>query len=269
MAQKGMIHMKMTAWLLFLALCLFMSTLGLVISAQAGTKQTVILAPLDGSNASGKVIVNAENGHTTLVVTVSGLTPNAVHSLWQLLDTTSAPFIIDPVLGLAVVTDDNLGTLAPVFPVTPAVADDAGFRAGTGLDPNGFITDAQGNATFTVKLNYELAKSQISPIVLAPLTQTVQVQPVSGLGECTVSPGSSYQSLIDSGYARKYDTSHVSPSFQLTDGKYRAKMIRGTVADLVVVEHLDGLTHGHAPGVMAEVSGCGDHLGKLIGAVAH
>lgn len=260
--------MRTRTWLLVLALCLFMSTIGLVTNAQAGT-QTITLVSLDGSGATGTVVVNTANGRTTLTVTVSGLTPNAVHSLWQLFDTTQPPFIVDSVLGLAVVTDDNLGTLAPVFPVSPAAADNVGYTAGTSLDPNGFVTDAKGNATFTVTLNYMITKTKISPIVLAPLSQTVQVEPLSGPGTCKASPGSTYQSFIDSGFARKFDTSHSNPSFQLKDGKYRAKLIRGTVADVVVVEHLDGLTHGHAPGVMAEVTGCGDHLGKLIGALAH
>lgn len=253
-----------------LVLCLLLSTVGLVTNAQAaGKQQTVTLTALDGSSASGMVIVAVGSGGTTLTLTVSGLAPNAVHSFWEVLDTTTSPFVIDPVLGLTVVTDANLGTLAPVFPVAPAAADNSGFSGGTGLDPNGFVTDSQGKATFVVKLNYDVTRSQIAPIVLAPQTQTVQVQPLTGLGECTASPGSTYQSFIDSAYARSFDTSNANPSFQLTDGKYRAKLIRGTVANFVVVQHLDGLTHGHAPGVMATVTGCGDHLGKLIGALVH
>ena len=260
--------MRTITSLLALTLCLFVLTMGMVTNAQAGT-QTITLAALDGSGAAGTVVVTTDSKSTTLTLTLSGMTPSAVHSVWQLFDATAAPFIIDPVLGLAVVTDDNLGTLAAVFPVGPAAADNAGYKAGTGLDPNGFVTDAQGNATVTIKLNYDITKSQIAPIVLAPLTQTVQVQPVTGAGTCTASPGSTFQSLIDSAYARKFDTSKAEPSFQRKDAKYRARLIRGTVADLVVVEHLDGLTHGHAPGVMAELGGCGDHVGKLIGAVAH
>lgn len=261
--------MKTRTCLHSLAVWTIVCVMGFVTNAQAGTTQTIILSALDGSGAAGTVRVTTESGHTTLVLTVSGLTPNAVHSFWQMLDTSVPPFIIDPVLGLAVVTDDNLGTLAAVMPVGPAAADNAGYKAGTGLDPNGFVTNAEGKATFTVRLNYDITKSQISPIVLAPLTQTVQVQPVTGLGQCTASPGSAFSSLIDSAFARKYDTSGTAPSFQSTDGEHRAKLIRGTVANLVVVEHLDGLTHGHAPGVMAALSGCGDHVGKLIGAVAH
>ncbi len=151
--------------------------------------------------------------------------------------------------------------------VTPAVADNAGFKAGTALDPNGFITDGDGKATFTVTLNYEITQPEIAPIVLTPLTQTVKVEPLTGPGVCHAAPNSSFSSYIDSAYARKFDTSSSTPSFQVHDGEHRAKLIRGTVASLVVVEHLDGFTHGHAPGVMVAISGCGDHLGKLKGAL--
>jgi hypothetical protein len=261
--------MRTKTLLLAVALCLLVCIIGMVPNAHAGTKQTITLASLDGSNAAGSVVVTPANGGATVILTVSGLTPNAVHSFWQLLDVTSAPFVVDPILGLAVVTDNNLGTLAPVFPASPAAADNAGYKGGTGLDPNGFVTDSKGMATITIKLNYDITKLQTSPIVLAPQTQTVQVEPATGLGPCTASAGGNFQSFIDSAYARKYDTSKASPSFQLKDGNYRAKLIRGTVVNLIVVEHLDGLTHGHLPGVMADVVGCGDHLGKLIGVVAH
>src|SRR5262249_48845898 len=159
-------------------------------------------------------------------------------------DVTQPPFIVDPVLGLAVVTDPNLGTLTAIFPITPAVADDAGYTAGVGLDPNGFVTDAKGSATLTLRLNYDITQSESAPIALPTLTESVQVEPVSGEGTCMASSGSSFGSFIDSGYARMYDTSSATPSFQLRDGSYRAKLIRGKVADLIIVEHLDGLTHG-------------------------
>ncbi|HZQ69095.1 MAG TPA: hypothetical protein VFA68_11305 [Terriglobales bacterium] len=250
-------------------LYLLVAVMSVVPNAHAGTKQTITLAALDGGNASGSVVVTPANRGATLTLTVSGLTPNAVHSLWQLMDVASTPFVVDPVLGLAVVTDHNLGTLSSVIPVSPVSADNAGYKGGTGLDPNGFVTDSKGTATVTIKLNYDITMLGTAPVVLAPQTQTVQVEPATGLGPCTASAGSVFQSLIDSGYARQYDTSQSAPSFQLKDGKYRAKLIRGTTVNLIVVEHLDGLTHGHLPGVMADVIGCGDHLGKLIGVVAH
>src|SRR5205823_12467984 len=107
--------------------------------------QTVALVAIGTGTQTGQVVVTETTGGVTLQLTVSGLTPNTVHSFWQVFDTTKLPFITDAVLGLAVVTDTNLGTLAPVRPNTPAVDDRSGFTAGTGLDPNGFITDADGN----------------------------------------------------------------------------------------------------------------------------
>src|SRR5437762_13346835 len=103
-----------------IAACVVLLAVALVPNAGAATTFTVTLTSLDGSNASGQVAVTVENGQTTLVATLSGLTPHAVHSLWELLDSTAPPFITDPVWGLVVVTDDNLGTLAPVVFVTPA-----------------------------------------------------------------------------------------------------------------------------------------------------
>jgi len=223
--------------------CVLLLSIVLAPNAVAGTTETVTLVAIDGSNASGQVKVIVENGRTTLITTVSGLAPKAVHTLWQLFDTTAPPFITDSVLGLAVVTDDNLGTLAPVFPVTPAVAADAGFKAGTGLDPNGFVTNGEGKATFTVMLNYDITQPEMALIVLTPQTQTVQVEPVSGPGECKASTGSSYQSFIHSAYGRKFDTASSTPSVQVLDGEHRAQLIRGTVFAIAVVEHLAGLTH--------------------------
>jgi len=229
--------------------------------------QTVALVPIGSGTQSGQVVITTTSGGATLQLTVSGLTPNTVHSFWQVFDTTKPPFITDAVLGLSVVTDSNLGTLAPARPNTPAVDDRSGFTGGTVLDPNGFVTDANGNATLTVKLNYNPTKAEMAPIVLGALGETVQVSPVTGAGTCVATPGSSFTAFVDSAYVRQFDTSRTDPSFQIQDGKYRAKLIRGTVASLVVVEHLDGLTHGHVPGVMFAVSGCGDHVGKLTGNV--
>lgn len=230
--------------------------------------QTVSLIAIGTGGQTGQVVITTGGNGATLTLTASGLTPNTVHSFWLVLDTTQPPFVTDAVLGLSVVTDKNLGTLAAVSPNSPAVDDRSGFKGGTGLDPNGFVTDANGNATFTTKLNFDPTKPETAPIVLAGQSETVQVSPVTGPGTCVVTPGSSYPASVDSTYVRQYDTSRKEPAFQIHDGYYRAKLVRGTVANLVVVEHLDGLTHGHTPGVnVVKVSGCGDHVGKLIGNV--
>src|SRR6516165_2721804 len=154
--------------------------------------QTVSLVAIGSGSQSGQVVITETNEGATLELTVSGLSPNTAHSFWLVFDTTKPPFINDPVLGLSVVTDVNLGTLTPVRVNTPAVDDRSGFKAGTGLDPNGFVTDATGSATFTVKLNYDPTKPETVPIVLGALGETVQVSPVTGAGTCVATPGSSY-----------------------------------------------------------------------------
>lgn len=254
-------------WSCKLSACVAALALALVPTAIAAN-QTVTLVAIGSGSQTGQVVVTETPEGVTLNLTVSGLTPNTVHSFWQVFDTTKPPFVTDAILGLSVVIDTNLGTLAAVRPNTPAVDDRSGFKGGTGLDPNGFVTDANGNATFTVKLNYDPTKPESAPIVLAGQGETLQVTPVTGPGTCVATPGSSYTALVDSAYVRQYDTSRKEAAFQIHDGFYRAKLVRGTVASFVVVEHLDGYTHGHVPGVnVVTMSGCGDHVGKLIGNV--
>jgi hypothetical protein len=266
-AVPGEIKMRYSEnWFCRFSLCV--AALALALPTAIAANQTVTLVPIGTGSQTGQVVVTETTGGVTLKLTVSGLAPNTVHSFWQVFDTTKPPFVTDPVLGLAVVTDANLGTLAPARPNTPAVDDRSGFKAGTGLDPNGFVTDANGNATLTVKLNYDPTKPGTVPVVLGGQGETVQVAPVTGPGACVATPGSSFTALVDSAYVRQYDSSRKEASFQLHEGFYRAKLVRGTAASFVVVEHLDGLTHGHVPGVMFAVSGCGDHVGRLIGSIS-
>jgi hypothetical protein len=253
------------AFKLFLAFSVFATAL---MPTAIAANQTVTLTPIGSGAQSGQVVITVGTGSATLVLTATGLTPNTLHSFWLVFDTTKAPFLTDAVLGLSVVTDVNLGTLTAVRPNSPVADDRSGFKGGTGIDPNGFVTDANGNATFTAKLNFDPTKPGTTPIVLAGQSESVQVTPVTGTGTCVATPGSSYPALVDSTYVRQYDTSRKEPAFQIHDGYYRANLVRGTVASLVVVEHLDGLTHGHIPGVnVVTMSGCGDHAGKLTGTV--
>ena len=254
-------------WSCKLSACVAALALALVPTAIAAN-QTVTLVAIGSGSQTGEVVVTETSAGVTLELTVSGLKPNTVHSFWQVFDTTKPPFVTDPVLGLAVVTDKNLGTLAPARPNTPAVDDRSGFKGGTALDPNGFVTDANGNAKFKVTLNYDPTKPETVPVVLGGHGESVQVAPVTGPGACVAAPGSSFTALVDSAYVRQYDSSRKEASFQIHDGYYRAKLVRGTAASFVVVEHLDGLTHGHVPGVMFAVSGCGDHVGRLIGNIS-
>ncbi|MFQ5540164.1 MAG: hypothetical protein ACE5FB_07140, partial [Candidatus Binatia bacterium] len=49
--------------------------------------------------------------------------------------------------------------------VAPAFASTAGVTAGVGLDPNGIITDDDGDAKLRVKLDYNLLEPGASPVV--------------------------------------------------------------------------------------------------------
>lgn len=244
-------------------------------------KMTLTLAavgPTSGSigrsGQSGQVTIEVDGGQTTLTALFTGLAPRAVYSLWQGFDLTQPPFLAkDTTMAI----DDQTGTVAPVFPFTPAAADNAGFVAGIGLDPNGFQTDDQGNSQFQVKLNYDIFQAQSAPVLLRPgATQTIPVSSASGV--CAAASGdSSSASWVDTAFMRVYDKSGamssdgVTPSFQVADGLLKPRLVRGHVAGLTLAEHLDGMTHGHVPGVIvgSPTPGCGDWVPRLSAPLAN
>lgn len=225
--------------------------------------------PFGRSGQAGTVNIEVENGRTSLQFSVSGLTPNAVHGVWLILNTGGAPFVScsgPSCMG----RDAATGTTATVYPFTPAAADNAGFKAGRGLDPNGFVTDAGGNANFEIEINYDIFQPGVAPLVLFPgTTQTVAVAPSSGT--CAASGASSTIFPLDSAYMSVFNTSTVanlpgtSPAYPLLDSAANRKLVRANVAAIVIVEHFDGLTHGHVPGNGVVGNPCGDHAGRLRG----
>ncbi len=234
--------------------------------AAGGVEKTLTLGPVGPANfgQSGTVKIEVKDGHTELKFSLSGLTPNSVGTVWEILDTTQAPFANDATLG-RVAIDSMTGTKAAVTGSSPAAADNAGFTAGNGLDPNGFIVDALGNASFELELNYDIFQAGVAPVVLRPGT-TEQ----SG---CTVSSsGKIFNFPLDSAYMHVFDPfapdpASTSPSFPVLDAPLKAKLVRANVTRLVLVEHLDGLTHGHIPGQGVAESNCGDHAARLAGAL--
>lgn len=234
-------------------------------------------APFGHTGQSGEVQIEAEPGKTSLDFSLTGLTPNAVHGVWLILDTGAAPFVscTGPKCS---VTDPITGTTSTsfVFPFTPAAADNAGFTAGNGLDPNGFVTDGSGNVEFQIKLNYNIFDSAVAPVVLNPgVTQAVGVAPSAG-PTCAAS-GSTLPSVIDSGFMRVFDTTTIaslpgtSPAFQMLDAPLKPRLVRANVKAIVVVEHFDGLTHGHRPGLHVgnpAFAACGDFDNRLSGNLA-
>jgi hypothetical protein len=259
----------------------------------------------------GVIHISVEEGQTTLEFSLTGLTPNAVHSVWLILDTGEVE-TTDPVTGKpvnlpcggtnpdgtvqpachapfvscsgpqCVVLDPGTGTngnKVNVLPFTPAAADDAGFKAGMGLDPNGFVTDGDGNANFTIKLNYDIFQPGVAPTLLRPgITQSLGVAFDGFPGTtCSSSPGASFPARIDSGYTRVYNTATVanlpaiSPSYQLTDASGKPLLVRAGVRGFQLIEHFDRLTHGHLPGFHVSnpaASSCGDFENRLTGKLA-
>lgn len=217
---------------------------------------------------SGQMIIEVDGGQTMLTALVSGLAPRTPYTIWLGFDTTQPPFVAGDSL---MAVDERTRTTAPVFPFTPAAADNAGFVGGNGMDPNGFVTDDQGNAQFQVKLNYDIFQPRSAPVLLRPgASQALSLSQASG--GCTVaSDGTSYAAMVDTGFMRVYDNGSSTPSFQITDAPLRPRLVRGTVAGITFAEHLDGLTHGHVPGVLVgnPAAGCGDWVPRLSAPLAN
>ncbi|MGI9305169.1 MAG: hypothetical protein ACR2RB_21055 [Gammaproteobacteria bacterium] len=136
------------------------------------------------------------------------------------------------------------GELAPDYPladgalgrgVAPAFATDAVVTSGVGLDPNGIITDEDGDARFKVKLDYNLLAPGSSPVVGGGLA-------MQGLNR------------VGGGWLREYpQPTDAGPSTQiaLNGDRTVAKLPRSTAQGITIVRHGDGdyITHGHTPGV--------------------
>jgi len=263
------------------ALSLGPPTNGQMIEGHSGKKTLALAAtgpasgPFGRSSQAGEVVIRTKDGGTTLRFSLSGLAPNATHTVWLIFDTNQPPFS-QTSSGL-VATDPATGSTAPVFGFGPAAADNAAFTGGIGLDPNGFVSDGSGNAEFKFDLNFDIMQPTSAPVVLRPgTTQTLAVASDTGSAPCVAASGGAFQAVIDSNFLRAFDTSKIasppgaSPSFQMAEAPLKAKLVRGTVKALTIAEHFDGLTHGHLPGANFPSTGsCGDWAARLTGALAN
>ena len=244
-------------------------TLALTPSATAPTTGPYALPGV----AAGQVVITAENGKSTLDFSVTGLRPNAVYTVWLTLDSSKPPFV--PMSSPLTAVDPVSGTRAEVQGASPAGPEDGGFTGGIGgLDPNGFITDVSGKATFTKNLKFDIFKDGGAPIVLSSkVTQTIGLAAATSTTPCAASSTATLTVTVDAGYMRVYNTSTVptppgaSPAFQVIDGNLKPRLVRGTVRGFSIVDHFDGLTHGHVP---SGSSGCGtETMSRLSGTLAN
>jgi len=180
-------------------------------------------APYGLTGQQGTVRIAVEDDGSALNFALSGLRPRSVHGVWLLLKTATDPNkdcgaanqqSCEPPFRSCVgvvcqVLDPATGQNTAVYSFTPAAADTSGFTAGNGLDPNGFVTNARGDAKVQIRLNYNVFGDAVSPV-------------------------------------------------------------RASVAGVDVVDHFDGLTHGHVPGMNVAnpaFASCGDFAGRLSGSL--
>jgi len=127
--------------------------------------------------------------------------------------------------------------------VAPAFSSTAGVTAGMGLDDNTFVTDSDGDATFKVKLDYNLLETGASPVVGGQLA----MQGMNRIG----------------GYwLRIHEIDpNTGASLQMVDPSTMLPLLeRATVQGFTIQHHPDFISHGHTPGV-----GGVDHSGAFKG----
>ena len=117
-------------------------------------------------NASAELTYSLANGSTNVEINLSNAVPDQFWSIWMKLDGVS-PLTGIPVVPLASVSDiASLALSTPDSALTPAakslglVGDDG---SGSTSGPNGFFTDANGDATFSITLDYPLVEGGVFP----------------------------------------------------------------------------------------------------------
>ena len=115
--------------------------------------------------------------------------------------------------------------------VAPAFATTAPVFAGMGIDLNGVVTNALGNARLRISLDYNLLETGTGPVVAADLVEQGPNRVGGGWLRIYTEPLSSGASL------QKVDESSGLPM-----------IYRSTVQGLTIVGHNDFVTHGHTPG---------------------
>lgn len=117
-------------------------------------------------DASAELTYSLANGATDVEINVSNAAPDEFFSIWMLLDGES-PLTGLPVVPLASVSDiESLAMSTPDDALT-STAKSLGLEgddgSGSTSGPNGFFTDANGDATFFITLDYPLVDGGAFP----------------------------------------------------------------------------------------------------------
>ena len=111
----------------------------------------------------------------------------------------------------------------------PAIATTAGVTSGMGLDGNAFRTNANGDANFLVRLDYNLLEPGASPVIAEDLaTQGVNI--------------------VGGSWLRMYTAPVENPSVQAVDENGLPVVVRSTAQGFTVQLHPASTRHGHFPG---------------------
>jgi len=207
-------------------------------SAKSVKAATSCVYQLQASGA-GTAVVNIKP--RSLRIRVRGALPNTMYTVW---------------------TDHKsraTGQLAPDFPqypvdpatsyhgnphprgVMPAVATTAGLTSGMGLDGNAFVTNANGDANFRVRLDYNLLEPGASPVIAEDLA-------MQGAN------------IVGGSWLRMFTQPVAVPSVQAVDENGLPIVVRSTAQGFTVQRHDDPTSHGHFPG-----TGGVDHFGVWKG----
>ena len=189
---------------------------------------------------TGSAVVNIRPN--SLRIRVRGAVPNTLYTIWtdhrkrlpvKMLTPDYPPFPVDPSTSLH-------GNPHPRG-VAPALASTAGIASGMGIDQNAFVTNAQGNANFRVRLDYNLLEPGASPVIAEDLAMQ---------GE----------NIVGGSWLRMFTAPVVAASVQAVDGDGLPVLVRSTAQGFTVQRHDDPTTHGHFPG-----TGGVDHTGTWTG----
>ena len=106
---------------------------------------------------SGTATLKIENDE--IKITIEGGRPDTLYMVW--VDFRNRA-------NNKALAADHPGT-ATAQAVAPAFATTAGVTSGMGIDPNGLVTDDEGDASLTMKLDFNLLAAGASPLVVADL----------------------------------------------------------------------------------------------------
>ncbi len=194
---------------------------------------------LDGTSGELKLLI-FEDGTARAEFKAKGLDPSWVITAWVSYF-FPGPGVVppDPIFG-GPATPPVAGVSAPV------ASTDAGFTEGLGLEPNQMVVRSGGRGKLEVVLDYNPLQADQGPLrnVLVA-TQQGDAPPGSPAEQPTCCTG--VLQSVGSSYLRAFDAN----GFQVLDADGHPEIVRSPVPVefMLLVIHVDGITHGINPGL--------------------